>query len=65
MPICTCTISKSALATDTKTAPAREMASIHSSVNHVPSTYLNVVFTSYRQGSVYTDNCGYHVIPTA
>jgi hypothetical protein len=49
MPICTCTISKSALATDTKTAPAREMARIHSSVNHVPSTYVNVVFTSYRQ----------------
>jgi hypothetical protein len=49
MPICTRTISKSALATDTKTAPAREMARIHSSVNHVPSIYVNVVFTSYRQ----------------
>jgi hypothetical protein len=38
MPICNFTIRESTLSGDTKTALAREMARIHSSVNHVPST---------------------------
>jgi hypothetical protein len=50
MPIYTCTIRESIPGTDTKAVLlAREMARIHSSVNHVPSTYVNVVFPSYRQ----------------
>ena len=32
------------MTSDTKTALAAEIASIHSAINHVPSTYVNVVF---------------------
>ena len=38
MPIYTCTIRESTLGTDTKAALAREMARIHSPVNHVPNS---------------------------
>ena len=63
MPICTRTISKSALATDTKTAPAREA---HSFVGQSCAQYLRERrFHELSAGSVYTDNCGYHVIPAA
>jgi phenylpyruvate tautomerase PptA (4-oxalocrotonate tautomerase family) len=55
MPIYTCTIRETILGTDTKAALAREMARIHSSVNHVPSTYVNVVFHELSADSVYTD----------
>ncbi len=55
MPIYTCTIRESALATATKAALAREIARIHSSINHVPSTYVNVVFHELPADDVYTD----------
>ena len=55
MPIYTCTIRESTLRADTKTALAREMARIHSSVNHVPSTYVNVAFHELSADNVYTD----------
>jgi phenylpyruvate tautomerase PptA (4-oxalocrotonate tautomerase family) len=48
MPIYTCTIRESSLSADIKEALAREMARVHSSVNHVPTTYVNVAFTSCR-----------------
>jgi phenylpyruvate tautomerase PptA (4-oxalocrotonate tautomerase family) len=44
MPIYTCTIAESTLCADTKHALAGEIAHIHSSINHVPSTYVNVAF---------------------
>jgi phenylpyruvate tautomerase PptA (4-oxalocrotonate tautomerase family) len=55
MPIYTCTIRESTLSTDTKTALAREIARIHSAINHVPSTYVNVAFHELAADSLYTD----------
>ena len=42
MPVYTCTIAESTLSADTKRELAGEIARIHSSINHVPSTYVNV-----------------------
>ena len=55
MPIYTCTTSDSTLSADTKKALAHEIATIHSEINHVPSTYVNVVFHELPADSVYTD----------
>jgi len=55
MPIYTCTTTESTLSTDTKRALAGEIATIHSEINHVPSTYVNVVFHELSADSVYTD----------
>jgi phenylpyruvate tautomerase PptA (4-oxalocrotonate tautomerase family) len=44
MPIYTCTTTESALPAQTKAALAGEIGAIHSAINHVPSTYVNVVF---------------------
>ena len=38
MPIYTCTVAESTLSADRKRALAGEIAHIHSSINHVPST---------------------------
>ena len=55
MPIYTCTSNDSTLSGDTKKALAGEIATIHSEINHVPSTYVNVVFHELPADSVYTD----------
>jgi phenylpyruvate tautomerase PptA (4-oxalocrotonate tautomerase family) len=55
MPIYTCTIGEEALNTETKTALAREIGRIHSSINRVPTTYVNVAFHELSADSVYTD----------
>ena len=55
MPIYTCTIVESTLTTDTKATLAGEIARIHSVINHVPSTYVNVVFQELPTENVYTD----------
>jgi phenylpyruvate tautomerase PptA (4-oxalocrotonate tautomerase family) len=55
MPIYTCTTSESTLEPDVKTALAQEIGRIHSAINHVPSTYVNVVFHELPNGNVYTD----------
>ena len=55
MPIYTCTITESTLPGPVKKALAREIASIHSEINHVPSTYVNVVFHELPADDVYTD----------
>ena len=44
MPIYTCTVAESTFSADTKRALAGEIARIHSAINHVPSTYVNVAF---------------------
>lgn len=44
MPIYTCTAAASTLSVDVKAELAAEVTRIHSEVNHVPSTYVNVVF---------------------
>jgi phenylpyruvate tautomerase PptA (4-oxalocrotonate tautomerase family) len=55
MPIYTCTIRESTLSAQTKSALAREIALIHSEINHVPSTYVNVAFHELSKDSLYTD----------
>jgi phenylpyruvate tautomerase PptA (4-oxalocrotonate tautomerase family) len=55
MPIYTCTTSESTLEPDTKAALAREVGRIHAAINHVPSTYVNVVFHELPKDNVYTD----------
>lgn len=55
MPVYTCTAAVSTLSADTKAELAAEVARIHSEVNHVPSTYVNVVFNELPADSVYTD----------
>jgi len=55
MPIYTCTTTESTLRADTKKALAGEIGIIHSAINHVPSTYVNVVFNELPADSVYTD----------
>ena len=55
MPIYTCTTSESTLDPDVKTVLAQEIGCIHSAINHVPSTHVNVVFHELPNGNVYTD----------
>ena len=55
MPIYTCTTVESVLTTEVKSALAAEITHIHSVINHVPSTYVNVVFPGLPSDSVYTD----------
>jgi phenylpyruvate tautomerase PptA (4-oxalocrotonate tautomerase family) len=55
MPIYTCTVAESTLAADTKRALAVEIARIHSSIAHVPSTYVNVAFHELAADGLYTD----------
>ncbi|MGE2718171.1 tautomerase family protein [Mycolicibacterium celeriflavum] len=55
MPVYTCTTAEGTLGTDAKAALAAEITTIHSDVNHVPSTYVNVVFNELPAENVYTD----------
>jgi phenylpyruvate tautomerase PptA (4-oxalocrotonate tautomerase family) len=55
MPIYTCTAVESVLTADVKAALADEISRIHSAINHVPSTYVNVVFHELPFDCVYTD----------
>lgn len=55
MPVYTCTTTESTLSASTKKALASEIGTIHSEINHVPSTYVNVVFHELPADSVYTD----------
>ncbi|KAA0077461.1 tautomerase [Mycolicibacterium sp. P9-64] len=55
MPIYTCTTVDTALTSDVKATLAVEISRIHSAINHVPSTYVNVVFSGLPADSVYTN----------
>jgi phenylpyruvate tautomerase PptA (4-oxalocrotonate tautomerase family) len=55
MPVYTCTAAASTLSVDAKAGLAAEVTRIHSAVNHVPSTYVNVVFNELPAENVYTD----------
>lgn len=55
MPVYTCTTNDATLSAQTKKALAGEIGNIHSKINHVPSTYVNVVFHELPAESVYTD----------
>ncbi len=55
MPIYTCTTAQDTLSTDDKATLAGEITRIHAEINHVPSTYVNVVFNELPTDAVYTD----------
>ena len=55
MPVYTCTTTTSTLTADIKSALAKEISRIHAEMNHVPSTYVNVVFHELAPGGIYTD----------
>jgi phenylpyruvate tautomerase PptA (4-oxalocrotonate tautomerase family) len=55
MPTYTCTTTVSTLSGGTKAALAKEIGKIHSAINHVPSTYVNVVFHELPVDGIYTD----------
>jgi phenylpyruvate tautomerase PptA (4-oxalocrotonate tautomerase family) len=55
MPVYTCTTTTSTLTADIKGALAQEISRIHAEINHVPSTYVNVVFHELPSGGIYTD----------
>jgi phenylpyruvate tautomerase PptA (4-oxalocrotonate tautomerase family) len=55
VPIYTLTTTPSTLNAQVKAALAGEMGRIHASINHVPSTYVNVVFHELPAVAVYTD----------
>jgi phenylpyruvate tautomerase PptA (4-oxalocrotonate tautomerase family) len=55
MPVYTCTTTTSTLTAETKSALAKEVSRIHAEINHVPSTYVNIVFHELPAGGIYTD----------
>src|ERR1700754_2434302 len=55
MPVYTCTTTTATLTADVKSALAKEITRIHAEINHVPSTYVNVVFLELPLGGIYTD----------
>ena len=55
MPVYTCTTTTATLTADTKSALAQEISRIHAEINHVPSTYVNVVFHELPADGIYTD----------
>ena len=55
MPIYTCTTTTGTLTADVKSAMAQEISRLHAEINHVPSTYVNVVFHELPAGGIYTD----------
>lgn len=55
MPIYTCTTATATLDHKQKSALATDITRIHSAINHVPSTYVNVVFQELPADNVFTD----------
>ena len=55
MPVYTCTTTTSTLTADVRSALAQEISRIHAEINHVPTTYVNVVFHELPAGRIYTD----------
>ena len=55
MPVYTCTTTTGMLTADIKSALAQQVGRIHAEINHVHSTYVNVVFHELPAGGIYTD----------
>jgi len=55
MPVYTCTTETSNVECRHQGGPRRRITRIHSTVNHVPTTYVNVVFHGLAADDVYTD----------
>jgi phenylpyruvate tautomerase PptA (4-oxalocrotonate tautomerase family) len=55
VPIYTCTTTTGTLTADVKSTLAQEISRLHAEINHVPSTYVNVVFHELPASGIYTD----------
>ena len=55
MPIYTSTTAQNTITAEHKSTLAGEISRIHSDINHVPSTYVNVIFNELPSDNVYTD----------
>jgi phenylpyruvate tautomerase PptA (4-oxalocrotonate tautomerase family) len=60
MPVYTCTTVQETLGADTKAELAAEITRVHSMINHVPGTYVNVVFHELAPENAYTDGLPAH-----
>jgi len=56
MPVYTCTTTTTTLNEKSKKDLAAEITRIHAEINHVPSTYVNVVFHELPKGNIFTDS---------
>ena len=56
MPVYTCTTTTTTLNEKSKKELAAEITRIHAEINHVPSTYANVVFHELPTGNIFTDS---------
>lgn len=55
MPVYTCTTNTETLNSQTKNDLAAEITRIHAEINHVPTTYVNVVFHEVAPQNLYAD----------
>jgi phenylpyruvate tautomerase PptA (4-oxalocrotonate tautomerase family) len=53
MPIYTCTVAEGTLTGESKSALAAEITRLHATINHVPPTYVNVIFSELPPGDVF------------
>jgi phenylpyruvate tautomerase PptA (4-oxalocrotonate tautomerase family) len=56
MPVYTCTTTTTTFDEKSKEELAAEITRIHAEINHVPSTYVNVVFHELPVGNIFTDS---------
>ena len=56
MPVYTCTTNTEVLDGRSKNDLAAEITRIHAEINHVPTTYVNVVFHEVSSENLYTDS---------
>jgi phenylpyruvate tautomerase PptA (4-oxalocrotonate tautomerase family) len=56
MPVYTCTTATGTLDGPAKRELAAEITRIHAEINHVPATYVNVVFQEVPAQNLYTDS---------
>ncbi|MEU7630758.1 tautomerase family protein [Nocardia sp. NPDC049220] len=53
MPLYTCTTARGTLSAETKVTLADQITAIHAAINHVPPSYVNVVFVELPPDSVF------------
>src|ERR1700750_2048120 len=56
MPVYTCTTNTEVFDGQTKNELAAEITRIHAAINHVPTTYVNVVFHEVLSENLYSDS---------
>jgi phenylpyruvate tautomerase PptA (4-oxalocrotonate tautomerase family) len=56
LPVYTCTTNTQTLKRQTKSELAAEITRIHAEINHVPTTFVNVVFHEVEPQNLYSDS---------